>query len=259
MPKISELPDGDELTGNELVDVVQNGVNVKMALKTLLNAPRNVSIGGARWIGNSAEPGVLNATNVTITQVPVTLNASVSAIANQENILLWDVTYTANDALIEDISDVWKADFTFDGNSQIPLEGNEGLVLGPGRWKIVSESGEFNEFGANVDLVWVNNGYLHTFDALSETAFLTVLPGHTETIKAQQNQSWFTAMISVYKVGDYEKSAWSATIQPFGTLLSITVSETPSVAGVITAKANLYDPYGGIVGSSNDILAFYTQ
>ena len=49
MPKISELDDSAALTGDELVDVVQNGVNVKVALKALMNAPRDVSVSNARW------------------------------------------------------------------------------------------------------------------------------------------------------------------------------------------------------------------
>lgn len=49
MPKISELPDGVTLTGDELIDVVQDGENVKIPLKTLLNAPREVSIANVRW------------------------------------------------------------------------------------------------------------------------------------------------------------------------------------------------------------------
>lgn len=50
MPKISELPEGITLTGDELIDVVQDGENVKIPLKTLLNAPREVSIANVRWI-----------------------------------------------------------------------------------------------------------------------------------------------------------------------------------------------------------------
>ncbi len=49
MPKISELDDSAALTGDELIDVVQNGVNVKVALKALMNAPREVSVSDARW------------------------------------------------------------------------------------------------------------------------------------------------------------------------------------------------------------------
>lgn len=49
MPKISELPEGITLTGDELIDVVQNGENVKILLKDLLNSPREVSIANVRW------------------------------------------------------------------------------------------------------------------------------------------------------------------------------------------------------------------
>ena len=50
MPKISELDDSAALTGDELIDVVQNGVNVKVALKALMNAPREVSLSNTRWM-----------------------------------------------------------------------------------------------------------------------------------------------------------------------------------------------------------------
>lgn len=50
MPKISELDNSAALTGDELVDVVQNGVNVKVALKALMNAPREVSVSNTRWM-----------------------------------------------------------------------------------------------------------------------------------------------------------------------------------------------------------------
>ncbi len=67
MPKISELPAGIALTGDELVDVVQNGVNVKVALKALMNAPRDVSVSNARWIQCSAISGIQNDDTLEIT------------------------------------------------------------------------------------------------------------------------------------------------------------------------------------------------
>lgn len=60
MPKISELPAGAALTGDETLDVVQDGVNVKIPLKTLMNAPRDVSVSNARWIQCSALTGIQN-------------------------------------------------------------------------------------------------------------------------------------------------------------------------------------------------------
>ena len=65
MPKISELPEGITLTGDELIDVVQDGENVKIPLKTLLNAPREVSIANARWTLIKEDDGFYGAETTT--------------------------------------------------------------------------------------------------------------------------------------------------------------------------------------------------
>ena len=67
MPKISELDNSAALTGDELVDVVQSGMNVKIPLKALLNAPREVSVSNARWIQCSAISGIQNDDTLEIT------------------------------------------------------------------------------------------------------------------------------------------------------------------------------------------------
>jgi hypothetical protein len=61
MPRISELPNAQPLTGNELVTLVQNGETRKAALTDLLNAPQTARASNARWItytGNSS--GIIN-------------------------------------------------------------------------------------------------------------------------------------------------------------------------------------------------------
>lgn len=61
MPKISELPLDQPLTGDETLALVQNGETRQATLNDLLNAPRVVSLSNARWItytGNRS--GILN-------------------------------------------------------------------------------------------------------------------------------------------------------------------------------------------------------
>ncbi len=50
MPKISELPTHAELTGDEMIAVVQADETRQVALSAALTADRPVSLNNARWL-----------------------------------------------------------------------------------------------------------------------------------------------------------------------------------------------------------------
>lgn len=50
MPRISELPTNAELTGNELIALVQDGETRQVALSAALIARHPVSLNNARWL-----------------------------------------------------------------------------------------------------------------------------------------------------------------------------------------------------------------
>ena len=50
MPRISELPTNAELTGNELIALVQDGETRQVALSAALIARHPVSLHNARWL-----------------------------------------------------------------------------------------------------------------------------------------------------------------------------------------------------------------
>ena len=60
MPRISELPTNAELTGDELIAVVQNGETRQVPLSAALMARHPVSLDNARWIKSSDSPALLN-------------------------------------------------------------------------------------------------------------------------------------------------------------------------------------------------------
>lgn len=53
MPRLSELPTNNELTGDESIVIVQVGVTRKVALSNALIAHHPVSFGHARWVQSS--------------------------------------------------------------------------------------------------------------------------------------------------------------------------------------------------------------
>lgn len=60
MPKISELPEDQPLTGQERIPIVQNGETRQVTLADLLNAPRTISLSSLRWVTCSETADVIN-------------------------------------------------------------------------------------------------------------------------------------------------------------------------------------------------------
>ena len=64
MPSISELPMPTELTGNELLVVVQDGETRQVALSAALIARHPVSLSNARWLKSGST--ILNSRTVEL-------------------------------------------------------------------------------------------------------------------------------------------------------------------------------------------------
>lgn len=60
MPRISELPNSTELTGDETIVIVQDGETRQVALTDALLARHPVSLNHIRWIKSSASPALLD-------------------------------------------------------------------------------------------------------------------------------------------------------------------------------------------------------
>jgi hypothetical protein len=60
MPKLSELPANIELTGAEIIVVVQDSETRKVALSEALIARHPVSVSNARWIKSTNSPALIN-------------------------------------------------------------------------------------------------------------------------------------------------------------------------------------------------------
>jgi hypothetical protein len=59
MPRISELPAYEALTGDETTTIVQNGETRQVALHEMLNARHHASITDIRWVTYTGYPGVV--------------------------------------------------------------------------------------------------------------------------------------------------------------------------------------------------------
>ena len=64
MPRISELPTNAELTGNELIALVQDGETRQIALSAALLARHPVSLNHARWLKSGST--ILNNSSVEL-------------------------------------------------------------------------------------------------------------------------------------------------------------------------------------------------
>ena len=64
MPRISELPNHAELTGNELIALVQDGETRQVALSAALLARHPVSLNNARWLKSGST--ILNSSSVEL-------------------------------------------------------------------------------------------------------------------------------------------------------------------------------------------------
>ncbi len=64
MPRISELPTNTELTGNELIAVVQDGETRQVALSAALIARHPVSVSNARWLKSGST--LLNSSTIEL-------------------------------------------------------------------------------------------------------------------------------------------------------------------------------------------------
>ena len=66
MPRISELPTNAELTGDELIAVVQNGETRQVPLSAALIARHPVSLDNARWIKSSDANTLINNSGIDL-------------------------------------------------------------------------------------------------------------------------------------------------------------------------------------------------
>ena len=66
MPRISELPINAELTGDELIALVQDGETRQVALSAALIARHPVSLDNARWMKSSYSNTLLNNSAIDI-------------------------------------------------------------------------------------------------------------------------------------------------------------------------------------------------
>ena len=64
MPRISELPTNSELTGAEVIVVVQDGETRQVALSAALIARHPVSLNNARWLKSGST--ILNSRSVEL-------------------------------------------------------------------------------------------------------------------------------------------------------------------------------------------------
>ena len=64
MPRISELPTNAELTGNELIALVQDGETRQVPLSAALLARHPVSLNNARWLKSGST--LLNSSSVEL-------------------------------------------------------------------------------------------------------------------------------------------------------------------------------------------------
>ena len=60
MPRISELPNNGDLTGYELVPIVQDGQTRHAMISELLVSPRVASLNNARWVTSNYGGGLIN-------------------------------------------------------------------------------------------------------------------------------------------------------------------------------------------------------
>jgi hypothetical protein len=67
MPKLTELPANNPLSGTEIVVVVQDGETRQVALSAALIARHPVSLNNARWIKSTDSPALLNHPVATLT------------------------------------------------------------------------------------------------------------------------------------------------------------------------------------------------
>jgi hypothetical protein len=69
MPKLSQLPNNTELTGDETIVIVQAGITRQVTLSAALIARHPVSLTNARWIKSSDSPALLNGPNLQLNLV----------------------------------------------------------------------------------------------------------------------------------------------------------------------------------------------
>ncbi|CAK0777864.1 hypothetical protein CCP4SC76_6480007 [Gammaproteobacteria bacterium] len=69
MPKISELPNNENLAGYETIPIVQDGQTRQVMISDLLIAPRIARVDNARWVKSSHSDRILNSPfmNISLT------------------------------------------------------------------------------------------------------------------------------------------------------------------------------------------------
>ena len=225
MPKISELPEGVTLTGEETMDLVQGGENVKVLLKTLLNAPREVSVSNARWIQSSLSTELLNTTALEIDNASLrTLTAKANILCNPSNIIRWNHEF---EGVLE------SADFYFDLECDGITPPNP-FHAGGGEFTLTLESGS----------------------AIIEVDGIQTAPGPFSVPYGQEKlvtvQSGTAAVVRITCTQRYNETGMEPETFAAGDQLTVSYNDQPR-AGTFTARAQVLSSTGEVQATSNDV------
>lgn len=230
MPKISELPVGTALTGEETIAVVQNGETRKISMSTLVQGATVPSLNNAHWIRISGQETPIN-------EITLTTHSGD-----------WDNGFSATAVVVsvKDNTDVlwWAHQFEV---SAIFDDGIGGYVdtLGDGAEISLSDGGyrinlyDYGPSQTGTAQYSVNGGNSRPLTVVGEAEEFTVPFGETHSVTVSATDG---ASVIIFRIGAFVTGGEALpTIYDSGNQLTVSYSgQDAPKNGVLTATARIY-------------------
>lgn len=260
MPKISELPASQGLTGTEIIAVVQDGETRNMTLADLVGEQQAIK---CRWVNSNYGNSFINYPYVLVDALgnsqgglneedeayyinwngqPLKLNGKAYYPQNKPNTVIWAYFIEFEEVPIDPVTE--EQDVVFDG-----ARTNHSLELGEGSWSFKATDGNFSE-GGNIQ-VFVDSNLKYTLSSVDDEYIMKARHGTTRAVSLIQNQP-FAANVHVSHTARYLINGEVPSIEFCGDQIVISSASLPCSCDFIIT-ASLYDKDGNNIGVCFDL------
>lgn len=266
MPKISELPASQGLTGTEIIAVVQDGETRNMTLADLVGEQQAIK---CRWVNSNYGKSFINYRYVELNGSaeaqeglneadeayyinwngrPFQLNGQAYYPKNKPRTVIWGYEIEFEEVPIDPGTE--EQDVVFDG-----AEPSHALELEDGSWSIKATDGNFSEGGTIQIFV---DDYLKATLGNVDDEYILKAPYGTKRAVALIQNTPFPATAHVSHTTRHLINGEIPRVEFCGDQITISAENLPCTCG-IWPYASLYDQDGGNVGIYNDFGMWFTN